>query len=94
MPKKKYREVIGIVSGNARFLRAAGRRRPGNRTPPPELMRLIEQQRDILVASYEALGEPLSDQQIRGFMREGRGPAPYDRPASGKRREKQPHRGR
>ena len=92
--QKKYREVIGIVSGNARFLRAAGRRRPGNRTPPPELMRLIEQQRDIVVASYEALGEPLSDQQIRGFMREGRGPAPYDRPTSGKRREKQPHRGR
>lgn len=92
--EKKYREVVRILTGNARFLRAAGRRRSGNRNPPPELMRMLERQRDILVASYEALGEPLSDQQIRGFTRDWRGPGPHDRPPSGKRREKQPNRGR
>ena len=92
--EKKYQEVVRILSGNVRFLRAAGRRRGKNRTPPPELMRKIERQRDILVASYEALGEPLSAQQIRGLTREFREPGPHERPHPGKRREKQPNRER
>ncbi|MDG1807118.1 MAG: serine/threonine-protein kinase [Pirellulaceae bacterium] len=91
--QEMYRDAVRVLSGNARFLRSWGKRRSGNRSVPADLLKLLERQRELLVQSYEALGDPRSAQQVRSFGREGRGHGPPDRPP-GKRREKQPKRGR